>query len=256
LPIGCLVEKVVFHDGVWGRALELFGERDLESSKLYEFVRDAALRGEYEEIFSSDALALLRAAESRVGLTVEDVYAPLVTMTLADVSENSGRRALQEFLPPRLAKSICGVPRKDMTSFEANIRESLYRAGLDRNVHVLMSNDFGKTLRYTVSHNGARPVREVIYTDCQPSMMQVIVAARAIGKDGEPQDLSRAKQVVHALLRRSGYLKHPEVLDKLNPRVFCEPVNESVFSPKSLKAMKAVVPVWIQKGGCGVINEG
>jgi hypothetical protein len=253
LAIGCLAEKAIFHDGVWNKARENFRGKDLESSKLYEFVRDAALRGEYHKIYSEDALAMLQAAESGIGLTVEDVYAPLVTMTLADVSEGVGRAAIDHCVPPGLAQSICGVPRKDMTRFEAGIREQLLTAGLDGNVHVLMSNDFRKTLRYSVSHDGEEPVEEVVYTDCQPSMIKVIVAARAIDKDGASLDLSATKRVVHDYLKRSKYLKSDDVLASLNPRVFCEPINDSVFEPEIRRKMESVVPAWIERGGCGLI---
>jgi hypothetical protein len=256
LPIGCLAEKAIFLDGVWEKALSVFTKRQLQSSKLYEFVRDAALKGEYHKIFSEDALARLNAAESRKGLTVEDVYAPLVTMTLADFSESNGRRAVDECIPPGLAEQFCGVPRKDMTLLEAGIRRALYAAGLDRNVHVLVTNDFRKRLTYSVSRDGAKPVEEVVYTDCQPSMIQVIVAARAIDKEDQTIDLSRSKRVVHEFLRDSGYLKNPAVINKPNPRVFCEPVNSSVFAPQTLQKMNSVVPEWIKRGGCGLSIEG
>ena len=253
LAIGCLAEKAIFHDGVWNKARETFSARELQSSALYEFVRDAALKGEYHKIYSQDALAMLQAAETGKGLTVEDVYAPLVTMTLADVSEIAGRGAIDHCVPPGLAQSICGVPRKDMTRFEAGIRQELLKAGLDGNVHVLMSNDFRKTLRYSVSHDGAEPVEDVVYTDCQPSMIKVIVAARAIDKDGNTLDLSQTKKVVHAFLKRSQYLKSNEVLESLNPRVFCEAINDTVFAPEIRKKMESVVPAWIERGGCGLI---
>lgn len=253
LPIGCLAEKAIFHDGVWDKARETFSAKDLESPKLYEFVRDAALKGEYHKIYSEDALSLLQAAESGVGLTVEDVYAPLVTMTLADVSDVAGRGAIDHCVPPGLAQSICGVPRKDMTRFEAGIREALRAAGLDKNIHVLMSNDFRKTLRYAVSHDGAEPVEEVVYTDCQPSMIKVIVAARAIDTDGATLDLSEAKRVVHDFLKRSKYLNSDEVLATLNPHVFRELTDASVFKPEMRLKMGSVEFAWIERGGCGLM---
>jgi hypothetical protein len=212
------------------------------------------MRGDYEAIFSDEALALLRAAKTGRGLCVEDVYAPLVTITLADMTESAGYKALEDTLPPGLSQSICGVPRKDMTVFEAGIRRALQEAGLSSNVHVLTSNDFGKTFEYDVSRQGKAPVREIAHHHCEDSLIKVIVAARAIDKNGDTVDLSKAKGVVERFLRDSRYLKDTRVLESFNPRVFCVPVDPSIFNDAVREKFTTIQPAWIQRGGCGILG--
>ncbi len=253
LPVGCLAERAIFHDGVWDKARDGYDPRFLESQDFYEHVRDAVTDGDYEAIFSEEALSLIRAAKTGRGLCVEDVYAPLATMTLADMSEKAGVVALGSMVPHSLSAEICGVPRRDMTLFEARIRESLKEAGLDSKVHVLTSNDFGKTFEYEVSRSGAAPVKEIARHDCHHSLIKVIVAARAIDKNGEMIDLAETKRVVEAFLRRSGFLKHPSVLDCFNSRVFCEPVDQTVFADEIRAKVSEFVPAWIERGGSGIV---
>lgn len=252
LAVGCLAERVIFHDGIWDRAKERYDARYLASSNFYEEVRERAMRGEYEAIFSDESMSLIRAAKTGRGLCVEDVYAPLATLTLADMTEVAGVSALEKTLPPGLSQSLCGVPRRDMTLFEANIRRALQEAGLDSNVHVLTSNDFGKTFEYDVSRRGMAPVKEVAHHDCHDSLIKVIVAARAIGKDGESIDLSAKKRLVENFLRHSGYLTNPKVLGAYNSRIFVDPVDPSVFSPSVREKVCSMIPVWIQRGGSGI----
>lgn len=255
LAVGCLAERVIFHDGVWDKARAEHGGQYLESRAFYEKVRDCALRGDYAAIFSKEALGLIHAAKIGKGLGVEDVYAPLVTMTLADMTDVMGVAALEQTLPPGLSQSICGVPRKDMTLFEAGIREALTKAGLDSNVHVLTSNDFGKTFEYDVSRGGEAPERKVTHHDCHDSLIKVIVAARAIDENGETRDLSRAKYVVEQFLRSSGYLKDSRVFESFNPRIFCDPVDPSIFSDKIRQKFSSMKPEWMRRGGCGIVPD-
>jgi hypothetical protein len=90
LPLGCLAEQVIFHKGVWDRAKAEYPREYLFSEAFYEEIRDKALTGRYDEIFSVDARNLLEAARSGNGLCIEDVYAPLVTLTLADITDYGG----------------------------------------------------------------------------------------------------------------------------------------------------------------------
>lgn len=254
LPVGCLAERAIFHDGVWDKAKAEHNNNFLESQRFYETVRDAVTRGDYEAIFSEEALSLIRAAKTGRGLCVEDVYAPIATMTLADLTEGIGVDAVSSTLPHLLSGSICGVPRRDMTLLEARIRESLQSAGLDSKVHLLTSNDFGKTFEYDVSRKGEAPVKEVTRHDCHNSLIKIIVAARAIDKNGEPLDLGETKRVVERFLRGSGYLKDPRVLDSFNPRVFCEPADPTIFSEEIRTKIREFVPAWIERGGCGIVE--
>lgn len=254
LAVGCLAERAIFHEGVWGKARSQYDSRYMESPQFYECVRDRAMQGDYAAIFSEEALALIQAAKTGIGLCVEDVYAPLVTMTLADMTEGSGVSALEETLPPGLSQSLCGVPRRDMTLFEAGMRRALHQAGLDISVHVLTSNDFGKTFEYDVSRKGQAPVREIAHHDCHDSLIKVIVAARAIDKDGNTIDLSLTKRVIDGFLRQSGYLKDHRVLESFNPRIFCDPVDPSVFCDAVREKIAAMQPEWMRRGGCGILK--
>ncbi len=254
LAVGCLAERAIFHEGVWDKARSRYDCRYMESPGFYESIRDRAMHGDYEAIFSEEALALIQAAKTGTGLCVEDVYAPLVTMTLADMTEMSGFNALEETLPPGLSQSLCGVPRRDMTLFEAGMRRALHWAGLDTHVHVLTSNDFGKTFEYDVSRKGQAPVREIAHHDCHDSLIKVIVAARAIDKDGNTIDLSLTKRVIDGFLRQSGYLKDHRVLESFNPRIFCDPVDPSVFCDAVREKIAAMQPEWMRRGGCGILK--
>ena len=254
LPVGCLAERVIFHDGIWDKARSRYDACFMESPAFYEEIRERAMRGDYDAIFSGEALALLRAAKTGRGLCVEDVYAPLATMTFADITEGSGIQALEECVPPGLSQSICGVPRRDMTVCEARIRQALKEAGLDGNVHVLTSNDFGKTFEYDVSRKGRAPVKEVARNECHDSQIKIVVAVRAIDENGDAIDLSRTRDVVSTFFKGSGYLKDPQVVDSFNPRVFCEPVDITVFSDNVRAKIEGVTPMWIQRGGCGLLS--
>lgn len=253
LPVGCLVEEAIFQNGVWDKAREDYLPRGLKSKKFYEYVRDRALDGRYDEIFSEDALALLAAAHSDGGLCVEDVYAPIVTMTLADITDYGGMCQLGGYLPPGIAESYCGVPRRDMTRFEGFVRQALSQAKLDPNIHILTSNDFGKTFEYDVSRQGKAPVRETSETPCHKSLIKVIIAARAIDKAGNTIDLSSVKKTIHEYLAKSGLLQNPDVLNNLNPRVFCDPVTPGYFSDSVRAKIAQFTPEWIRRGGCGLL---
>lgn len=253
LPVGCLVEEAIFQNGVWDKARGESSPNYLKSAKFYEDVRDRALQGRYAEIFSEDALNLLEGAHSDNKLCVEDVYAPIVTMTLADITDDGGMCQLGGYLPPGVAEGYCGVPRRDMTQFEGRLRQALSRAKLDPDIHILTSNDFGKTFEYDVCRHGKPPVREVSETPCHKSLIKVIIAARAIDKAGNTIDLSNVKNTIHDFLSKSGLLQNPDVLNYLNPRVFCDPVTPGYFSDSVRANIAAFTPEWIKRGGCGLL---
>ena len=253
LPVGCLAEQVIFHEGVWGKARAEYPRSYLSSEKFYEDVRDKALSGRYDQIFSADALNLLEAARSGNGLCIEDVYAPLVTLTLADITDYGGMCKFGGYVPPGVAEQYCGVPRRDMTVLEGWIRRALQTAGLNADVHLLTSNDFGKTLEYDVSRQGKEPVRETSETQCHRSLIKVIVAARAIDANGESINLAHVQQVVSEYLATSGILLDPKVLDNYNPRVFCDPVTPGYFSDEIRSRIAEFTPEWIRRGESGLL---
>lgn len=253
LPVGCLAEQVIFHEGVWGKARADHPRWYLYSEEFYRDVRDKALSGRYDEIFSADALTLLEAARSGEGLCIEDVYAPLVTLTLADITDYGGMRKFGGYVSPEDAERYCGVPRRDMTVVEGWIRGALKRAGLSPDIYLLTSNDFGKTLEYDVSVQGKEPVRETSHTPCHPSLIKVIVAARAIDANGQSINLGHVQQVVSEYLANSGVLQDPKVLDNYNPRVFCDPVTPGYFSDELRSRIAAFTPEWIRRGESGLL---
>ena len=253
LPVGCLAEQVIFHKGVWDRAKAEHPLAYLSSEAFYQEIRDKALTGRYDEVFSTDALNLLESARSGNGLCIEDVYAPLVTLTLADITDYGGMCRFGGYIPAGLAEQFCGVPRRDMTLFESWIRRALQQAGLTADVHLLTSNDFGKTLEYDVSRQGKDPVRETSQTECHKSLIKVILAARAIDENGATIDLSNVKDTVTRYLAVSGVLPNPKVLDNYNPRVFCDPVTPGYFSDAIRANIAQFTPEWIKRGGCGLL---
>jgi hypothetical protein len=255
-PHGDLVEAII-REGIWERAKERFDGHALRFATAYEFVRDHALQGRYEEIFSAEALELLKAGETGIGLSVEDCYAPIVTMTLADLLPGVARESVTVAVPVDAAERLCGVPRGDISFLEYEIRDALQRAGLNDRVHVLVSDDFKKSFTYHVSHGGDTPVVERVFKECPPSLIKVIVAARAIDRDGKLIDLSETKQVVDQHLRSAGLLvaeRADAVLSNFNPRGLCETIDDSGFTDEVREKIRSFVPEWMGRGGCGLIK--
>ena len=248
LPVGDLVERAVFHEGIWEKMREVFPEEHLSSPQVYEYVKQNSLKGNYEAILSRDSLDMLEAAQTGLGLTVEDRVAPLVTMTLADVKEN----AFEEFVSSEESQKICGLPRLDMTKFEAHIRTTLKKFGLDDTVYVLVSNDFSKKIEYDVSVGGQTPSVDTISCECPLSDRKVVVAAPAI-RDGKAINLAMIRSVVNHSLRQSGLLLEEAALNRYNPRIFCEVLNKNLFSDWARAKIEAAEPEWIKQGGCGLL---
>jgi hypothetical protein len=254
LAVGCLAEQVIFHKGVWDRAKATHSVDYLSSPKFYRDIRDKSLQGRYDEIFSEEALSLLEAAQTGRGMCVEDVYAPLLTLTLADISESGGWKHFGDYVPSGVAQSFCGIPRQDMTLLEVWFRRALLNARLDTNIHLLTSNDFGKTFEYDVCRHGQDPVREKAQTHCDKSLIKLIVAARAIDTHGKPVDLSAMKRTLCEFLVNTEIVVSPEVLDNFNPRVFCELGTPAVFSQAVRSKVAGFTPEWIRKGGSGIVD--
>jgi hypothetical protein len=140
-----------------------------------------------------------------------------------------------------------------MTVFESWIRRALQQAGLTADLHLLTSNDFGKTLEYEVSRQGKDPVRETSQTECHKSLIKVIVVARAIDENGATIDLSKVKNTITNYLATSEILPNPKVLDNYNPRVFCDPVTPEYFSDSVRSNIAEFSPEWMKRGGCGLL---
>lgn len=256
-PHGDLVEAII-RAGIWEQAKERFDRDQLRFATVYEFVRDRALRGEYHEIFSAEALELLKAGETGIGLSVEDCYAPIVTMTLADLRPGAAREAVTVTVPVDSAERLCGAPRGDVSFLEYEIRDALRKAGLGDKVHILVSDDFNKTFTYHVSHDGEAPVEERVFKECPPSLIKVIIAARALDSDGKVIDLSETKRIVDEHLRSSGLLipdRIEKVLTNFNPRGLCEPIDDSGFTDTIREKIHSFVPEWMKRGGCGLIER-
>jgi hypothetical protein len=246
-PVGSLVEAVM-HNGIWQRAKEegKFAPNELSSRAFYEYVRDRVMAGDYGAIYTEESLQLLRNARSGKGFTVEDVYAPIVTLTLAEVSEDQGRQDLQDVVNSELSQALCNVPRRDMTVFEARLRATLLREQLPHTIHVLVSDDFTKVHRHPVSFDGNAPQHEELPMPCPPSLIKITVAVRAVDKDGDLIDLSAVGRVVREHLISTRFVTDPSVLDKLNPFVFCEAPDPSVFDQEYQRHMRSFVPEWIR----------
>ncbi len=248
LPVGDLVERAVFHEGIWEKMREVFAPEELSSPKVYEYVRQNSLKGNYEAILSKEALEMLEAAQTGKGLTVEDRVAPLVTMTLADVKAS----ALEEFVSSEESQRICGLPRLDMSKFEAHIRTSLRKFGLDDTVYVLVSNDFSKEIEYSVSVGGQAASTDRIVCGCEPSERSVVVAAPAI-RDGKALNLASVRAVVHDSLRKSGFLRDEAALANYNPRIFREVRDKKLFADWARDFIEATEAEWIKQDRSGLL---
>jgi hypothetical protein len=139
-----------------------------------------------------------------------------------------------------------------MTKFEAQIRTTLKKFGLDDTVYVLVSNDFSKKIEYDVSVGGQTPSVDTISCECPLSDRKVVVAAPAI-RDGKAINLAMIRSVVNHSLRQSGLLLEEAALNRYNPRIFCEVLNKNLFSDWARAKIEAAEPEWIKQGGCGLL---
>jgi hypothetical protein len=134
-----------------GDTLGTTSQGETQTSDRYEFVRNLALEGSYQQLFGKSVLELLHAPRSaQATLGLEDIYAPLVTLTRDDLAESGGRNVLGTRVSTELSSQVCGFPRSDMTKLEYDLRKHLQSKGLDHKVVVILSNDFEKILEFKV----------------------------------------------------------------------------------------------------------
>jgi HD superfamily phosphohydrolase len=251
-PVSCLVGTVL-RQAVWSNVQNQFGG-NLESRSCYEYIRNLALRGNYAKLFGESVVELLQAPRSlEASLGLEDTYAPLVTLTLHDISPVAGQNALTSHVPKEFSKDVCGIPRADMTLFEYRARDALKRAGLDIEITMVTSNDFEKVFDFqvaspsthsmTVNRLGVRSSKETI---------KVIIAAKALDEAGDCIDLRAAQLALKEHLCKSNLLVEPSCLERYNPRAFCAPFETHLFKPEVQARMSNFEPAWITRGGCGL----
>lgn len=251
-PVSTLVDSVL-REAVWKTILEKFPDR-LNTKGCYHFVRNIALEGSYAKLFGRDVLEMLNAPRmDGAVLGLEDRYAPLITMTLDDLSEVSGQSSIGQRVPPGLAEQICGYPRADMTLFEYRVRDALKKAGLNSNVMVVLTNDIEKVFEFKVSdrQNMIEIGRLAVRTSKQA--VKVIIAAEALDEDGLCKHLAQTQSTLKRFLLHSKLLRSPSVVEKYNPRVFCEPFEPELFKPEVREYMSKITPAWIKRGGCGLV---
>jgi HD superfamily phosphohydrolase len=200
---------------------------------------------------------------SRDTACITDEIAPLVTLDKRDLS-NKGLTAIRAVrnsdapgdLPTKLVEGMCGTRLYDASSFELQVRVALRQQGITVPVYVLVASPVDKEFKYKISTNS-----EVVTRYHRPDSLNelsgyVIVAAQALDDDGNPVDLSKAREVVERVIATKDWIREGVVVgEKYNPRAFVEPLNQNCFSEPVLQKMSRLQPLWIKKGGCGLINS-
>jgi hypothetical protein len=251
---------------------------NLDSTGYYQFVRNIALEGSYHKLFGSSVLEVLfapRAHPSTLGL--EDIYAPLLTVTRDDLLNGSGANPLNQIVSPEKSKEACGAHRADMTRLEYDLRTVLRAQGLDSNVFVILSNDFEKDFSFTCvnqptdvarpdfiqelrnsnDYTGSRSMFDVVRlaTRSSPRAEQLIIAVKALDDSGQCRDLKPIQRAVNMFFREHNLLKDPNIPEtSFRPRAFCEPLDPLLFRPEVRSRMVNYQPAWIERGGCGLVS--
>lgn len=248
---------------------------EMHTTACYEFVRNIALKGHYHELFGESVLELIaapHAEEDTLGL--EDLYAPLVTLTADDLAETGGRRMLSSKVNTAMSAEVCGFPRTDMTQLEYDLRKHLQSKGLDNRVLLILSNDFEKILPFKVVEGPAHletqqfidslkeqgqdnpvealdVVRFAVRTSAKSQ--KLIVAMNALDDTGCCRNLLPVQEEIRRFFKSRGLLKDPTTLEtSYNHRAFCEPLEPKIFRPDVQKRMKDFVPAWVIRGGGGL----
>ena len=247
------------------------------SSDCYQFVRDIALKGDYQPLFGTSVLELLtapRSAQSAVGL--EDLYAPLVTLSSYDLAESNGRTPLSVKVSTAKSSEVCGFPRTDMTQLEYDLRKHLQSKGLDHRIFMILSNDFEKILEFKVveglesaddessleaptqsRHEAPAEVHDVVRFAVRSSPMsqKLVIAMKGLDDSGNCRNLKPVQEEMRTFFRNRGLLKDPTTLEtSYNPRVFCEPLTYEIFRDDVQQRMRDFDPRWVQLGGCGLTS--
>jgi hypothetical protein len=272
-PTACLVDAVLRES--LAATVQNHFKGAMNTAGCYKFVRNIALKGEYNKLFGTSVLELLtapRAGQATLGL--EDLYAPLATLTADDLAESTGRHLLGSKVSTSQSAQLCGFPRADMTRLEYDLRAHLRSKGLDHRVFVILSNDFEKILKFTVvegpehlkkeqflnslaQHEDAsstKPLDVVRFAVRTSSKSQkLILAMKALDDSGNCRNLAPIQEEMQAFFTSRGLLKDTTALkEHYNPRAFCEPLNPEIFRDDVQKRMTDFTPAWIERGGCGL----
>lgn len=272
-PTACLLDAVLRE--ALATTLRSNFQGAMDTAGCYKFVRNIALKGEYHKLFGTSILELLtapRAEQATLGL--EDLYAPLVTLTADDLTESAGRHLLGSKVNIALSAQICGFPRTDMTRLEYDLRAHLQSKGLDHRVFFILSNDFEKILNFKVVEGPEHIEKEQFLNNLsqhEPSTatepldvvrfavrssaksQKLILAIKALDDSGNCRNLEPVQTEIQSFLTNRGLLKDPSALTaNYNPRAFCEPLMPDIFREDVLKRMTGFDPAWVTRGGCGL----
>jgi hypothetical protein len=247
----------------------------MHTSGCYRFVRNIALQGSYQKLFGKSVLQVLTAPRSsQETLGLEDLYAPLVTLTRDDLAESMGRNLLSAHVSTALSSQVCGFPRTDMTRLEYDLRIHLQNKGLDNRVFLILSNDFEKILKFKVvegpehsetqqfldrliqdgNHNPAEVLDVVRFAvRTSPKSQKLVIAIRALDETDSCKNLLPVQDEIKAFLRNRRVLKDPTTLEtSYNHRALCEPILSQIFRRDVQDRMDKFQPAWVTRGGCGL----
>ena len=197
----------------------------------YENFRNHILHGRYEEAFGRDALQQLTVATQDDSLlAVDDVDAPLVTITKEDFSDLTKLTHVSR----EQALNISGAARSDMTIFEHELLTYMRERKSTAELLVVITNDFEKDLHYNTSESdGTYGKRTFLVVQSSYKAIKVIVAARAIDEEGRPIKLGYAQKLVEQFCRDRAYLKKG-CLDSYDRHVFAR----SVLPEKAIEELR------------------
>lgn len=210
----------------------------------YEFLRRAFLQGRYEEVLDEAVLNVLqKAPHDPTQKAIDDLMAPLVTMTKSDFHTNhldklsphqkkDGELGGDRDKAAEKSFEVCGVRRTDMTVFEYELRQYLMKFGYGSpfkgtqptghkvDISVIVTTDIEKHLRYkTLEPSGRTSIMDVCAIRSSPESVKVVVAARAVDSKGSPVPLAELQRLVQQFCREreegtkpktsaTRYLKH------------------------------------------------
>jgi len=272
-PTACLVDAVL--QKALADTVQTYFKGQMDTPGCYRFVRNIALKGDYQKLFGTSVLEVLTAPRSAQGaLGLEDLYAPLVSITADDLVEINGRKYLSHKVSTELSAEVCGFPRTDMTKLEYDLRKHLQDKGLDHHIFMILSNDFEKILNFKVvegpehvekrqfldslaQHHSETPAEVVDVTRfavrTSPKSQKLIIAMKALDDSGSCKNLLPVQEEIQAFFKARNILKDPTTLEtSYNHRAFCEPLVSQIFRADVQKRMADFQPAWVTRGGCGL----
>ena len=272
-PTACLVDAVLQEALTQPSETRFKGRMDTEG--YYRYVRNIALEGSYHKLFGTSVLEVLLAPRSHHStLGLEDLYAPLVTLTRDDLRDGTGINPLNELVDTNKSQQVSGTPRADMTRLEHDLRCFLQKRGLDSKIFMVLSNDFEKDFAFKCVEQPTDVGRKEFLTGLRdgddiglgtmfdvvrfgtrssPKAEKLIVAIRALDESGACRNLQPIQTAIKDFFRQSKLLKDPATLEaSYNHRAFCDPLKPQVFRPEVQERMANFEPAWVTRGGCGL----